>query len=119
MEEEAEGHSARSELESWAAALALKPYLHAISDPTRLTMLRELARTGERPVLDLARILGLSQPLTSWHLRILRQAGLVSTRRAGRQILCHLDYRRLGEWQAQLDAFMRVEPASSDRAKEQ
>ncbi|MGI8588554.1 MAG: ArsR/SmtB family transcription factor [Chloroflexia bacterium] len=88
------------------AALALRPYLRAIADPTRLSMLHELARSGERQVLELARILGLSQPLTSWHLRILRQAGLISTRRLGRQVLCRLNRERLGEFKAEFDALI-------------
>ncbi len=101
-------HDGRAALESWGAALALKPYLHAIADPTRLSMVHELACTGERAVLELARLLGLSQPLASWHLRILRQAGLISTRRLGRQVFCRLNRERLGEFQAQFDALMNV-----------
>ena len=75
---------------------------------TRLSIVHELARTGERQVLELARLLGLSQPLASWHLRILRQAGLVSTRRLGRQVLCRLNRERLGEFKAQFDALINV-----------
>ena len=33
---------------------------------------------------------GLSQPLVSWHLRRLRTAGLIQTRRAGREVICTL-----------------------------
>jgi ArsR family transcriptional regulator len=98
----------RTQLESWGAALALKPYLHAIADPTRLSMLHELAQAGEHQVLELARLLGLSQPLASWHLRILKQAGLVSTRRLGRQVLCRLTRERLSECKAQFDALINL-----------
>ncbi|HET6343705.1 MAG TPA: metalloregulator ArsR/SmtB family transcription factor [Myxococcota bacterium] len=108
MQVESETREGQPQRESWREALALKPYLHAIADPTRLSMLLELAHTGERQVLELARLLGLSQPLASWHLRILRQAGLVSTRRLGRQVLCRLNRERLGEYKAQLDALMNV-----------
>lgn len=90
------------------AATALRPYLHAIADPTRLSILHTLARAGEHQVLELAQRLGLSQPLASWHLRILRQAGLISTRRLGRQVLCRLNRERLCEFKAQFDALMNL-----------
>ena len=108
VQEIGETPEGRIHLESWGAAIALKPYLHAIADPTRLSILLELAHTGERQVLELARLLGLSQPLASWHLRILRQAGLVTTRRLGRQVFCRLNRERLGEFRAQFDALMNV-----------
>jgi ArsR family transcriptional regulator len=66
---------------------ALKPYLRAIGDPKRIFILHELAQTGERTVLELAALLGLSQPLTSWHLLILKRARLVDPTRRGRQVL--------------------------------
>jgi len=59
-------------------------------------------------VLELVRLLGLSQPLASWHLRILRQAGLISTRRLGRQVFCRLNRERLAEFRASFDALMNV-----------
>jgi ArsR family transcriptional regulator, arsenate/arsenite/antimonite-responsive transcriptional repressor len=61
----------------------------ALSDPTRLRMLQRLA---DRPgtVTDLMHHVDLSQPLVSWHLRRLRAAGLVETRRAGREVICSL-----------------------------
>jgi hypothetical protein len=61
---------AHSELESCAAALALKPNLGAAGDPTRRMLRCERGRTGA-PALARARILGLSQPLTGRRLRIL------------------------------------------------
>ena len=39
---------------------------------------------------DLIEEVGLSQPLVSWHIGRLRVAGLVETRRNGRETLCHL-----------------------------
>ena len=90
----------------WVAANALKPYLKAIADPTRLGILHELARAGEHQVLELARLFGLSQPLASWHLRILRQAELIETRRLGRQVLCRLNRPRLQECRARFDALL-------------
>ncbi|MFA5930667.1 MAG: metalloregulator ArsR/SmtB family transcription factor [Candidatus Micrarchaeia archaeon] len=56
-----------------------------LSDPVRLEILSALARKGCCvSVLQLA--VGRSQPNISQHLRVLRQAGLVETRREGRKI---------------------------------
>jgi DNA-binding transcriptional ArsR family regulator len=61
----------------------------ALADPTRLRILQRLA---ERPgtVTELIAHVDLSQPLVSWHLRRLKAAGLVETRRAGREVICTL-----------------------------
>lgn len=56
---------------------------HALSDPTRLAVL-ELLREGERCVCDLQDALDAAQSRLSFHLRVLREAGLVSDRREGR-----------------------------------
>ena len=69
----------------------LKLMTKALSDIARLTIVYHLARHGEVTVTDLADMLKLSQPLVSWHLRKLRRAGLIETRRAGRQVYCSLN----------------------------
>ncbi len=56
---------------------------HALSDTTRLGVLAEL-RQGERCVCDLTADLGVAQSRLSFHLRVLREAGLVTDRREGR-----------------------------------
>lgn len=61
----------------------------ALSDPTRLRMIQRLAE-APGTVTDLMRHVDLSQPLVSWHLRRLRVAGLVETRRQGREVICTL-----------------------------
>ena len=61
----------------------------ALSDPTRLRMIQRLAE-APGTVTDLMRHVDLSQPLVSWHLRRLRAAGLVETRRQGREVICTL-----------------------------
>ncbi len=57
----------------------------ALSDATRLAILDRL-RGGELCVCDLQGILGASQPRLSFHLRTLKNAGLVVDRRAGRWV---------------------------------
>jgi ArsR family transcriptional regulator len=51
-----------------------------------------LARLAEEPasVSELIELVDLSQPLVSWHLRRLKVAGLVETRRSGREVICTL-----------------------------
>jgi ArsR family transcriptional regulator len=56
---------------------------HALSDATRLSIL-EMLRGGERCVCDLQEELEAAQSRLSFHLRVLKDAGLVSDRREGR-----------------------------------
>jgi len=62
------------------AAAAL---FHALSDPIRIEVLGLLAH-GERCVCDLTDELDVAQSRLSWHLKTLKDAGLVSDRREGR-----------------------------------
>jgi ArsR family transcriptional regulator, arsenate/arsenite/antimonite-responsive transcriptional repressor len=61
----------------------------ALADPTRLRLVQRLA-SGPGTVSQLMAHVDLSQPLVSWHLRRLRNAGLVETRRRGREVVCSL-----------------------------
>ena len=56
---------------------------HALSDATRIEILRML-RDGERCVCELQDELDAAQSRLSFHLRVLREAGLVNDRRDGR-----------------------------------
>ena len=56
---------------------------HALSDATRLSII-EMLRGGERCVCDLQDELDAAQSRLSFHLRVLKDAGLVSDRREGR-----------------------------------
>ena len=61
----------------------------ALADVNRLRIVQRLAE-GEATVTELIEHVGLSQPLVSWHLGRLRAAGIVETRRSGRETVCHL-----------------------------
>jgi DNA-binding transcriptional ArsR family regulator len=61
----------------------------ALADVNRLRIVQRLAR-GHASVTDLIEHVGLSQPLVSWHVSRLRAAGLIETRRNGRETLCRL-----------------------------
>ncbi len=68
----------------------------AIADPTRRELLDLLAR-GDRPVKELAAPFPMSRPAISQHLRILRQAGLVTEQKRGRERRYSLRPERLRE----------------------
>ena len=61
----------------------------ALADVNRLRIVQRLAG-GEASVTELIEQVGLSQPLVSWHISRLRVAGLIETRRKGRETLCRL-----------------------------
>ncbi len=56
-----------------------------VAEPARRGLLDLLMRSGALPVGELAARTGLSQPNTSRHLRVLRDAGLVECRAVGQQ----------------------------------
>lgn len=68
----------------------LRTLYRALGDETRLRVIGLLAEDGPMPVRVLSSRVGLSQPLISWHLRILRLSGLIDTRKTGRQVICRL-----------------------------
>jgi ArsR family transcriptional regulator, lead/cadmium/zinc/bismuth-responsive transcriptional repressor len=59
----------------------------ALSDPTRLSIAVALADGGELCGCDIAWILGRAQNLVSHHLRALREAGVVASRRDGKTVM--------------------------------
>jgi ArsR family transcriptional regulator, arsenate/arsenite/antimonite-responsive transcriptional repressor len=67
----------------------LRIFHKALADVNRLRIVRRLA-AGPATVGELIETVGLSQPLVSWHVGRLRAAGVVETRRAGREVLCQL-----------------------------
>jgi ArsR family transcriptional regulator, lead/cadmium/zinc/bismuth-responsive transcriptional repressor len=68
----------------------------ALADATRLTLAAALRDGGELCVCDLAWIAERSQNLVSHHLRVLRSAGLVRSRRDGKMVMYALSEE--GEW---------------------
>jgi DNA-binding transcriptional ArsR family regulator len=73
-----------------ARAATTTDAFNAVAEPRRREILDILA-TSERSVNDLVALLGISQPLVSKHLRVLREVGLVHVRDDGRQRLYHLN----------------------------
>jgi ArsR family transcriptional regulator, lead/cadmium/zinc/bismuth-responsive transcriptional repressor len=76
----------RSRLEPSVASAAAER-ARAVGDPTRLMLTAALAEADELCVCDLAWIAERAQNLVSHHLRALRAAGLVASRRDGKMVL--------------------------------
>jgi DNA-binding transcriptional ArsR family regulator len=100
--------------------------LEAIVEPTRRRIL-DAVRTQERSVTELVERLGMSQPGVSRHLRILRDAGLVTVRSDAQRRLYGLRSEPLrelddwlepyrAEWSTRLDALSRHLERSAPRA---
>ena len=68
----------------------LRTLYRALGDTIRLRILALLAELGPVPVNELSNRVLVSQPLISWHLRILRVAGFIDTERHGRVVMCRL-----------------------------
>ena len=84
----------------------------ALSDGKRLRIL-EMLRDGEQCVCDLTEALDVGQSLLSFHLKSLKEAGLVNDRRDGRWVYYSLDRRGLEKLRDELDAL------ASDAASEE
>jgi DNA-binding transcriptional ArsR family regulator len=85
----------------------------ALADPHRRTMI-EILRERPRPVGELVALTGLSQPGTSKHLRVLREAGLVSATPDAQRRLYTLDPRPLERLDAWLAPYRQMWERSLD-----
>ncbi len=93
--------------------------LAALSDPTRRAIFERLARSPA-PVGRIAEGLPVSRPAVSQHLKVLKEAGLVSETADGARRIYRLDPRGLGalrDWlDAQLGAALEAFAAYADAA---
>jgi ArsR family transcriptional regulator len=85
----------------------------ALGDPARLAVLEAL-HGGTRCVCDLVPQLGLAQNLLSYHLRVLREAGLVRGARRGRRIEYTIEPAALRVLQREL---AELDPRSRGRVR--
>ncbi|MEZ5938997.1 MAG: metalloregulator ArsR/SmtB family transcription factor [Hyphomonadaceae bacterium] len=67
----------------------------ALGDPTRRSLFEQLCANGELTVRALTDGAGISQPAVSKHLRVLKEAGLVTDRPAGRETHYSADLKGL------------------------
>jgi ArsR family transcriptional regulator, arsenate/arsenite/antimonite-responsive transcriptional repressor len=93
--------------DAWAEDLA--PLFKAVADPVRLRLLSLIAchDGGESCVCDLTDAFDLTGPAVSYHLRILREAGLISSERRGTWIY----YRVNPQVMARMSAVLVPAPA--------
>ena len=80
----------------------------SLSDPTRRAIFERLCREGEKTVGDLTARAGVSQPVVSKHLALLKQAGLVRGRHEGRQTHYSAQLSALSpliDWTSQMTGF--------------
>lgn len=85
-----------------------------VAEPTRRRIL-DLLRERARPVGELVKLLGLSQPGVSKHLRLLREAGLVRVRRDGQRRWYELDPEPLAELDEWLEPYRELWEDRLDR----
>jgi len=86
---------------------------HALSDGTRLSILQRL-RFGERCVCDMTDDLDAAQSRLSFHLKVLKEADLITDRREGRWMYYTLNPETLGEV-AELIQGLAKAPSSTER----
>ena len=91
--------------------------MDALGDPTRRAIFEQL-RSGPRAVGELANELPVSRPAVSQHLRVLREAGLVTERRNGTRRLYRVDPNGLGALRDYFDAFWNEALAAFKAAAE-
>ncbi|WP_148573273.1 ArsR/SmtB family transcription factor [Nocardioides caldifontis] len=91
---------------------------NALADRNRRAVLDALAE-GELSVGELVERLGMSQPRTSKHLRVLREAGLVRVQTQGPRRLYRVEPRPMAELDAWLAPYRRMWNRSLDRLGEQ
>ena len=97
-----------------AYALAIQ----ALGDPTRRSIFERL-RNGPRAVGELARELPVSRPAVSQHLRVLKEAGLVTEQRNGTRRIYGVDAQSVAELRDYFDEFWSDALESFKRAVEQ
>lgn len=82
----------------------------ALADPTRRTLFERLCREGEQTVGALTVRAGVSQPVVSRHLGVLKEAGLVSDRHEGRNTHYRVQTKALTpliDWTSEMVGFWK------------
>jgi DNA-binding transcriptional ArsR family regulator len=93
---------------------AASDVFHAIADETRRALLDRLS-TGEETATALSEAFHITQPAVSQHLKVLRDAGLVTERRVGRYRLYRLQpeaLREVADWVSHYEQFWKTKLAA-------
>jgi DNA-binding transcriptional ArsR family regulator len=94
------------------------PVFAALGDPTRRAVLARL-RTGPRSVGEIVATLPVTQSAVSQHLRVLREARLVTDRREGTRRLYQVDLEGLTALRAYVDEYWDAALAAFPRYAEE
>jgi DNA-binding transcriptional ArsR family regulator len=89
----------------------------ALADPVRWTMVVEMARVDEFPAADLNRIVPVSKPTISYHVKVLYHAGLLEVRKEGRNFFYRLRRDVVREVIAQTTQKLGLEAAAKRRPR--
>jgi ArsR family transcriptional regulator, arsenate/arsenite/antimonite-responsive transcriptional repressor len=84
-------------------AVVLDPdvrFLQALADPVRLSIVRQLVACADVCACDFVECCTVSQPTISHHLRVLREAGIVTSERRGTNIVYALAPEFASRWTA-------------------
>jgi len=84
--------------------MAYATAMDALGDATRREIMERL-RGGPRPVGEIAAGLPISRPAVSQHLRVLKEAGLVTERKDGTRRIYRVEAKALADLRAYLDSF--------------
>ena len=90
--------------------------LKALSDPLRLQIIESLSG-GERCVCDLINEIGLAQSKISFHLKVLKDAGLITDRQTGRWVYYQLNIDSLNSLQAWIELLKESSQQPSQACK--
>lgn len=93
------------------------PVFAALGDETRLGLVARLGSEGPLSIARLTDRAGVSRQAITKHLCALSDAGLVKSRRRGRERIWQLDPRRLGEARGYLDRISAQWDAALDRLR--
>lgn len=87
--------------------------MKVLAETNRMRIVQIMFYCSEYSVTELARLLQISQPATSQHLKILKQAGIVNMRKEGRQMIYYIDNdeitKRYGRGIMHLKRFFKID----------
>jgi len=90
--------------------------LRALCHPLRMKILQFIDENDNINVNKIYNTLNLEQSITSQHLRILRNAGIVSTKREGKFIYYHVNYEKVGNVMQVVRNFLEEEEKAEQEA---
>ena len=97
---------------------ALAEQLRALAHPARLAILRTLARRGSCVCGEVVEVMPLAQATVSQHLKVLKDAGLITGRIDGRTSCYCLDAAHIDELRALVDRLLHELALAAPRTQE-